>query len=88
MLCELLDQADASDQTPGETVQAVDDDLIHLVVANADEQAMQRRAVQRCSGNSVVVKALIDKGSSERMLGFDKRAAKVVLDFARREAVV
>jgi hypothetical protein len=37
---ELLNLADASDQTPGETVQAVDDDLIHLAVANADEQVL------------------------------------------------
>jgi hypothetical protein len=66
--CELLDQADASDQTPGETVQAVDYDLIHLVATNASKEVLKGRAVQRRTRDSVVVKVLIDKGPFERML--------------------
>jgi hypothetical protein len=88
VFCELLDQADASDQTPGETVKAVDDDLIHLAVTNASKQVLKGRSAQRRTGDSIVVKTLIDKGPSKSILRFDKRAAKIVLDFARREAVV
>ena len=62
----------------------MDDDLIHLAVTNASKQLLKGGAVQRGTGDSIVVKALIDK---KEMAGvFVRRALEKALATIRQLA--
>ena len=86
-LLEVLEQTDASEQTAGQTIQPVNDNLVELALPNEREQTVQGRAVQRGAGETFVVEPFLQEHPAEQMLGFNERAARLVLDIARGQLI-
>jgi hypothetical protein len=81
VLLKFLEQTDTSEQAAGQPIQPVND-LVDLALPNEGAQTVQGGAVQRGAGETFVVKSSSQEHPAEPALGFNERAARLVLDVA------